>query len=494
MGVTSNNIQLKHKVTDLQLKDIKRATLVKESLKNLILQKEQIERIGDVFKADVLSGLDEKSSSLQMENTYIPELPDGTEEGIYLALDLGGTNFRVLLLELAKGEILKEEFKFYHISDEARLACGIELFDYLAECVKDFMKLKGLSLDVKIPMGFTFSFPMKQHSLHSAELVTWTKSFNCPSVVGNDVVELLQNSLFKHGMKNIEVLCILNDTTGTLVEGARLDKKTRIGMILGTGSNAAFLERADRVHHWEGERHGEKNVIIDVEWGAFGDQGSLDFIRTPFDMEVDNGSLLKKSFTFEKYISGKYLGEVVRVVMKSLVDKGLLFAAASKELFPAPWKFGTDNVSHIEEDALNGCSNTSTVKVLDKFNYEFNIDYDDEDVKVIQYVNALVSYRAALLVSICTSVLLNRMTEKEITIAIDGSVYKHHPRLKLWMEELIKDFAPDKDFRLMLAEDGSGKGAGLVSAIAQRIKSRSYTDETPINGNGVKNGKTNGHH
>jgi hexokinase len=45
-------------------------------------------------------------------------------------------------------------------------------------------------------------------------------------------------------------------------------------MILGTGSNAAFLERADRVHHWEGERHGEKNVIIDIEWGAFGDKGT----------------------------------------------------------------------------------------------------------------------------------------------------------------------------------------------------------------------------
>jgi hexokinase len=52
---------------------------------------------------------------------------------------------------------------------------------------------------------------------------------------------------------------------------------------------------------------------------------------------------------FEKYISGKYLGEVVRVVLKSLVEKGLLFTKASKELFPAPWKFGTDNVSHIEE-------------------------------------------------------------------------------------------------------------------------------------------------
>lgn len=84
----------------------------------------------------------------------------------------------------------------------------------------------------------------------------------------------------------------------TQVEGARMDRKTRIGMILGTGSNAAFLENAKRVHHWEGERHNEKNVIIDVEWGAFGDNGTIDFIRTEYDKEVDAGSLLKTSFTY----------------------------------------------------------------------------------------------------------------------------------------------------------------------------------------------------
>jgi hexokinase len=190
---------------------------VKESLKNLILTDEQILGVGDAFKQEMASALNEKLSSLQMENTYIPELPNGTEEGTYLALDLGGTNFRIILLELSKGQFLREDFKFYHISDEARLGCGIELFDYLAECVKDFMLSKDMKVDAKIPMGFTFSFPMKQHSLHSAELVTWTKSFNCPSVVGCDVVKLLQSSLRKHGMENIEVLCILNDTTGTLV-------------------------------------------------------------------------------------------------------------------------------------------------------------------------------------------------------------------------------------------------------------------------------------
>lgn len=78
------------------------------------------------------------------------------------------------------------------------------------------------------------------------------------------------------------------------------------------------------------------------------------------------------------------------------------------------------------------------------------MDYDDDDIKVIQYATALVSYRAALLVSICTAVLLNRMNEKEITIAVDGSVYKHHPRLKNWMKQLIKELAPGKEVSISL--------------------------------------------
>jgi hypothetical protein len=51
----------------------------------------------------------------------------------------------------------------------------------------------------------------------------------------------------------------------------------------------------------------------------------------------------------------------------------------------------------------------------------------------------------------------------------------------------------------MLAEDGSGKGAGLVGAIAQRINARnvnSNTQQTPhVNGKTTNNGRgmTNGH-
>lgn len=53
--------------------------------------------------------------------------------------------------------------------------------------------------------------------------------------------------------------------------------------------------------------------------------------------------------SFEKYIGGKYLGELARIIMEHLVKRNLLFKKASFELFPTSWKFGTDNISLIEQ-------------------------------------------------------------------------------------------------------------------------------------------------
>lgn len=65
------------------------------------------------------------------------------------------------------------------------------------------------------------------------------------------------------------------------------------------------------------------------------------------------------------------------------------------------------------------------------------VNVTDNDIDVVQYVSAIISHRAALLVAIPTSVLLNRMSYKDVTIAIDGSVYKNHPRMNVWLTQLI---------------------------------------------------------
>jgi hexokinase len=55
-----------------------------------------------------------------MENTFVTERTDGTENGKVLALDLGGTNFRVLLMELEKGEIVREDVAYYEVPAKTR--------------------------------------------------------------------------------------------------------------------------------------------------------------------------------------------------------------------------------------------------------------------------------------------------------------------------------------------------------------------------------------
>lgn len=66
---------------------------------------------------------------------------------------------------------------------------------------------------------------------------------------------------------------------------------------MGTGSNGCYMERAERVQHWESRHERVRDVVVDIEWGAFGDNGCLDFLRSSFDKEVDDNSLLPASFT-----------------------------------------------------------------------------------------------------------------------------------------------------------------------------------------------------
>lgn len=64
-------------------------------------------------------------------------------------------------------------------------------------------------------------------------------------------------------------------------------------------------------------------------------------------------------------------------------------------------------------------------------------DVTEHDIGVVQHVAAVLSHRAALLVSITTSVILARLICQDVTIAIDGSVYKYHPRMDAWLYRII---------------------------------------------------------
>ena len=135
----------------------------------------------------------------------------------------------------------------YAISPEIMEGTGEGLMDHIAECLATFAKDRGIHKQV-LPLGFTFSFPCRQKGLAIGELISWTKGFKCSGVEGEDVVALLRQAIKKRGDIRVDVAAILNDTTGCLMSCAWKNPKCRIGLIIGTGTNACYLEDLNKVH------------------------------------------------------------------------------------------------------------------------------------------------------------------------------------------------------------------------------------------------------
>ena len=111
---------------------------------------------------------------------------------------------------------------------------------------------------------------------------------------------MLNDAIERRGDLNVKVVAILNDTTGTLVKGYYDEKRTGIGLILGTGCNGAYLENAEKVVNWCGDRRGAQEVIVDPEFGAFGDNGCIDFIKV-CPIERENITMLCHELSSTKY-------------------------------------------------------------------------------------------------------------------------------------------------------------------------------------------------
>ncbi|XP_052242802.1 hexokinase type 2-like isoform X3 [Dreissena polymorpha] len=337
-----------------------------------------------------------QQTDLFWENTFVRRLLDGTENGTYLGMDLGGTNFRLVRVDLRDGEATTAT-RYYSLGK------GL---------------LVGPSSEVEtLPAG-------------------------------------------------VEVVARISDTTGTLLAGNLLDKNCKIGLILGTGSNAAFVEYTHNIEKWDACYNDEDPsdvVVINCEFGAFGDNGCLDFMKTEFDKELDTHSNHPGSYTFEKHYSGHYLGELVRLALIKLVRAGCLFADQPSALLEERWSFTTAHVTAIESDSQETTTNTMSVLA------EFGIPNPTaDDVLLVQEVCELMSTRGAYIVATAMVVLLNHINLPEVTIAVDGSLYEHHPKYHNNMVKLISTWCPQTKTTLRLVKDGSGQGGALVAAISEK--------------------------
>ncbi|KAJ8324435.1 hexokinase [Batrachochytrium dendrobatidis] len=425
------------------------------------------------FKA----GLAEDGQGLPMIPSHVVNRPNGTETGTVLALDLGGSNFRVCLVTMNGNGGTRMVQRKYVISHDLKNHTGLALFDFIAKCVaefldeqKDHLKLEGLEvkressgLSKSIKLGFTFSFPVKQTALDQGDLMYWNKGFSATGVVGVDVVKLLQNALDRNQI-NAHVTALVNDTVGTLISHAYTRPETHIGVIFGTGTNAAYVEKISEIGKWGGFNEGSDEMIVNTEWGAFND---ADMPRSKYDILVDKNTSNHGIQIFEKMISGLYLGEIVRYILVDFVTDGELFDGKLSKKLATPYAFETAFMSRIERDHS---ADLLDVKQLLSDLLDIN-NTTSRDRMLIKHVCEIVGTRAARLSAAGIAAIVTKTNRLNgCIVAIDGSLFGQYPHFGSRMRDALREILGLNAENIILeqAHDGSGLGAALIAVTSSR--------------------------
>ncbi|TID13179.1 hypothetical protein CANINC_005035 [Pichia inconspicua] len=430
---------------------------------------EHLKEVTDYFVEELHAGLSSNDpTKIPMIVSWVMDYPDGTEKGEYLAIDLGGTNLRVIRVTLLGDSKFTSIAEKFPIPSTMRKGTVDQLWKFIATAVDGFVKRQFKGPIVKnLPLGFTFSFAATQSAINKGVLQSWTKGYDIDGVEGHDVVPMLQDALDE--LKTpVEVTALINDTTGTLVASVYCNTKTIMGCIFGTGVNGAYYERVEDIGKLEGKIpydivNESPAMAINCEYGAF-DSSARVLKRTKYDVQVDIESPRPGEQLYEKMIAGYYLGEVLRLVLLDYYEQGLLFPHENVEKLQVAFCMDTSFPSRIEE---YGSSHAGLL-----FFDTFGITTTEEDRKLIHDLCVLIGLRAARLSATAIAAIMKKRGYTQGDIACDGSVYDKYPNFKKRVMEALNDIfewnTEQYPVRLTHAEDGSGVGAAIIACLTEK--------------------------
>lgn len=451
------------------------AAVIEEVERTLSTPTALLRSIADALVAEMERGLrGDIHAQLKMLISYVDNLPSGDEHGLFYALDLGGTNFRVLRVQLGGKEkrVVKQQYEEVSIPPHLMVGTSMELFDFIAAALAQFVDTEGDEFHLpegrQRELGFTFSFPVNQLSISSGTLIKWTKGFSVNGTVGEDVVSELSKAMERQGL-DMKVSALVNDTVGTLAGGRYMDNDVVAAVILGTGTNAAYVEHANAIPKWTGLLPKSGNMVINTEWGAF---KSDKLPLSEFDKAMDFESLNPGEQIFEKLISGLYLGEIVRRILLKLAHDAALFGDVVPPKLEQPFVLRTPDMSAMHHDASHDLKvlGTKLKDIVGVADTSLEVRY------ITRHICDIVAERGARLAAAGIYGILKKLgrdkaptegTMPRTVIALDGGLYEHYKKFSSCLEATLADLLGEEASSSLvakLANDGSGIGAALLAA------------------------------
>jgi hexokinase len=407
-----------------------------------------LQSLTDDFISEMKKGLEGKSGSLLMLPTYLGAEGKIKPNQPVVAIDAGGTNFRAVKMSFDdKLNLVTENLQQRKMPAIDEELSNKEFFATLAAYVTEYK-------NVSDKIGFCFSYAVEIYPNKDGKLLEWSKEVKAPEVIGQMVGK---NLLHAMGTPKKHIV-LMNDTVSTLLAGqaatAGREFDTYLGFILGTGTNACYIEQNSNITKASGLDKKESQ-IINIETGNFNLMP-----RTDIDVAFDNTTKLPGRYSFEKMIAGGYFGGLCTMALKM---------AAAEDVFSAETKVNMKNMGDLTSEEVN-----KFVSCIDlKSNVLSDILVSEEDKEAAALIiNAFIERAAKLVAASLAAVVLKtgkaKSADKPILMTIEGTTFYKMNNFRIMFEAFLQGFFSGKNrrfYEIVEVPNSSLIGAGIAAIV-----------------------------
>ncbi|TBU03301.1 hexokinase [Hamiltosporidium magnivora] len=227
------------------------------------------------------------------------------------AIDIGGTYLKICIVHFINNESNVLNYEKFEIKKELKTK-EVDLFEWVAQMLNEYLSDKGEETTGIKEGAMTFSYPIKQDNCHNGEILSFGKDFPFRPIdlsEPKDPVKLLNNAL-KCLKIDLEIKIILNDANATFLSGYLTDSSTKMGIVLGTGSNCAF---------YTGDMVNDQIELINSEWGKF---DNVSFKKSKYD-DIIKETVLSENAVYQNVdymIGGVKFIEIINLMYKDFTN------------------------------------------------------------------------------------------------------------------------------------------------------------------------------
>ncbi len=309
-------------------------------------------------------------------------------------------------------------------------------------------------------------------------------------------------------LPKIRVAAITNDTVATFTSLAYAVKsapnsRVAMGLIVGTGTNATVPMKLDALHSSKREAlpnpEAVDMVVINTEWTIRGtDKPLIDMnIKTPWDLTLDANSDAPGFQPFEYMTSGRYMGEIIRLILVDITSKetGVVLPPSLESKNAIPTRFFSEIVARksgriVQEELEKRYPDGDSSEPF----------WTVERVEMLRDIAEAVQQRSSALIAAACVGLLHCVGDigldkdakstsapkdsrtsgkrdiEELVIAYAGGTISQYPKwlqtCQQWIDILVEEGSKaneSKRVTLKEALDGGLIGAGVLASVAAKV-------------------------